>query len=396
MADYFPLIQRAVAALDPNTRERREAIYARAREALNRQLLALDPPIAVADLQRERNVLDETIRRVEAAFTPPAPVPERPEVVMTAPMPPASQPAVQPAPPPPEPTQARVPPEPPALPEAPALARPKVERRTTQAFGKHRHLARIMVFGLPVLVVFGIMAYLLRDDPSRYQKREPTAGAETVAGQQARKSEGRLDGTGGAPSAPAVSRPQPPQASTAPALPVAARALLFEETVADPRGVQRDGQVVWLSEPVPAGRGNPGDRMVRGTVSVSGGNMSLEVTFRRNRQTGLSASHIVEVTFRPEGEREGVKAIGPIEARDTETLPGIALKGAMVPIGTNIFLIGLDSNETAMAKNLEALRDQKWLAFQFQLTNDKLGAVLIEKGPTGDRVFREAMDTWAK
>ncbi|HRK25557.1 MAG TPA: hypothetical protein PLQ11_11445, partial [Beijerinckiaceae bacterium] len=70
MADYLPLIQRAVAALDPNTRERREAIYARAREALNRQLLSLDPPIATVDLQRERNALDDTIRIVETAYAP--------------------------------------------------------------------------------------------------------------------------------------------------------------------------------------------------------------------------------------------------------------------------------------------------------------------------------------
>ena len=72
MADYFPLVSRAVASLDPNTRERREAIYARAREALDRQLLSLDPPIAVADLARERLALSDTIAKVEAQYTRPA------------------------------------------------------------------------------------------------------------------------------------------------------------------------------------------------------------------------------------------------------------------------------------------------------------------------------------
>ena len=67
MADYFPLISRAVEGLNPNTREVREQLYARAREALTRQLTSLDPPIPDADLWRERNALEETIRRVEAA-----------------------------------------------------------------------------------------------------------------------------------------------------------------------------------------------------------------------------------------------------------------------------------------------------------------------------------------
>jgi len=387
MADYLPLIQRAVAALDPNTRERREAIYARAREALNRQLLSLDPPIATVDLQRERNALDDTIRIVETAYAPAQVAPPADDAVPT-PRPPAA------APPADAPPAAVTSAPPPAEPETPVAVRPKLGRRTARTFATDQRFLQIVRIGLPVLLGFAVLAYSLRDDPARYVRSEGQAGGEAVQAGGSRKSEGRLDSNAGA-GAPAQTQ-RPPAATGAQQLPVAARALFFEETTAEPRGVQSDGQVIWLSEPTPAGRGKPEDRIVRGTVSLPNARMSFDVVIRRNRETTLSASHIVEVIFRPEAGREGIKVIGPIEARDQETQPGIALKGAMVPIGTNHFLVGLDSNELAIAKNIEAMRDQKWFAFQFQLTNDRLGAALIEKGPTGERVFREAIESWSK
>src|SRR5262249_55424412 len=46
MADYYPLISRAVAALDKNSGENRRAIYERARNALLAQLRGVTPPLS--------------------------------------------------------------------------------------------------------------------------------------------------------------------------------------------------------------------------------------------------------------------------------------------------------------------------------------------------------------
>ena len=45
MTDYYPLIARTVAALDYNTRESRRLVYEQARQALIRQLRAIEPPL---------------------------------------------------------------------------------------------------------------------------------------------------------------------------------------------------------------------------------------------------------------------------------------------------------------------------------------------------------------
>ena len=65
MADYYPLIVRAVGGLEKNTGENRRALYERARSALVNQLRGVDPPLEESDITRERLALEDSIRKVE-------------------------------------------------------------------------------------------------------------------------------------------------------------------------------------------------------------------------------------------------------------------------------------------------------------------------------------------
>jgi hypothetical protein len=66
MADYYPLIARAVAGLKTNAGEARRSLYERARTALITQLRGIDPPLSESDITRERLALEEAIRKVES------------------------------------------------------------------------------------------------------------------------------------------------------------------------------------------------------------------------------------------------------------------------------------------------------------------------------------------
>ena len=66
MADYYPLISRAVAGLEKNNGENRRALYERARAALVAQLRGVTPPLNESDITRERLALEESVRKVEA------------------------------------------------------------------------------------------------------------------------------------------------------------------------------------------------------------------------------------------------------------------------------------------------------------------------------------------
>ena len=66
MADYYPLIARAIAGLPPDAPgEKRRALYERARSSLIAQLRSVQPPLSESEITRERLSLEEAVRKVE-------------------------------------------------------------------------------------------------------------------------------------------------------------------------------------------------------------------------------------------------------------------------------------------------------------------------------------------
>jgi hypothetical protein len=62
---YYPLIAKAVNGLEKSTPQARRSVYNRARTALLTKLGGSEPPVAEANIARERLALEEAIRKVE-------------------------------------------------------------------------------------------------------------------------------------------------------------------------------------------------------------------------------------------------------------------------------------------------------------------------------------------
>ncbi|MGU3538872.1 histidine kinase [Methylobacterium sp. A54F] len=129
MADYYPLLARALDALPDRTSAMRRAVYDRARGALIGQLRSLEPPLSQADIDLESKALDAAIARLETKYAgdgapPKDPAPPAPPAA--APEPPRPDPAPPPTPPAPPAAPPSVPfVAPPAPPAAPPLAQPE-------------------------------------------------------------------------------------------------------------------------------------------------------------------------------------------------------------------------------------------------------------------------------
>jgi hypothetical protein len=65
MADYYPLLAKAVAGLPESTAKARHAIYERARGALFGQLRNLDPPVPEEAIEREAQALEVAVAQLE-------------------------------------------------------------------------------------------------------------------------------------------------------------------------------------------------------------------------------------------------------------------------------------------------------------------------------------------
>src|SRR5689334_17356377 len=100
MADYHPLIARAVAGLDKNSGENRRVLYERARLALVAQLRGVVPALDESEITRERLSLEEAIRKVEAEAARQAREAARPPALPRRTEPPRREESPPPPPPP--------------------------------------------------------------------------------------------------------------------------------------------------------------------------------------------------------------------------------------------------------------------------------------------------------
>lgn len=79
MADFYPVLSRAVARLEDNTEEARRELFERARTIAVAQLRRQDPSKSAREIEHELAALETAIRRVELeSRAHPAPEPTRP------------------------------------------------------------------------------------------------------------------------------------------------------------------------------------------------------------------------------------------------------------------------------------------------------------------------------
>jgi hypothetical protein len=416
MADYYPLLSKAVTGLEHNTADARQGIYERARSALTRQLASMDPPVAQDILDRELGALEAVFVRIEAdqrqSAMPAAATEDMTDL---------------------EPVLA-------------AQTRPQV--LPVQAKQNRKPLIAVgLSLGVIAVVAIATLAFLRRNEPAAVANRPVQTPSAVVAERTpspAKTNDRVLPSAGDAPTpaaqapiaqapvaqppasvapstlapstlapaqlaptAPPVATPpsstvplttaQPPVASAPAAIAVANKALMILEGKEQPSAIeQRQGTVVWRTEMVSGGQGQPLQQAIKASVDIPEVRIRAEIIIQRNRDAAFPASHTIQVQFSSVGASElgAVQNLSLLELRQTENQGGYPVAGQGIAVMENVFLIALTKVEPSLTRNVEMMLSRPILYFEFQFVGGRRGAVIIDKGISGQQAFDDAFRNW--
>jgi hypothetical protein len=180
--------------------------------------------------------------------------------------------------------------------------------------------------------------------------------------------------------------------------PVAQRVVLYDEDPGDSKGKQYVGSVIWRTEPIKATAGQKADLAVRADIEIPDRKFKMTMSFRRNTDTSLPASHTAELTFilPPDFAGGGVANVPGLLMKSNEQARGTPLAGLAVKVTDGFFLVGLSNVDADRARNLQLLKERSWFDVPLVYVNQRRAIIAIEKGAPGERAFNDAFATWGE
>jgi hypothetical protein len=180
--------------------------------------------------------------------------------------------------------------------------------------------------------------------------------------------------------------------------PLEQRAVLYEEDPADPNGKRYTGGVTWHTESVSSASGAPREVVVKADLYVPDAKTAMAMTFRRNTDRALSASHVAEIKFdMPRDSPYGdISEVRGLVMKADETIRGTRLDGEAAKVTPGYFLVALASAAQQMQRNVKLLKENSWLDVMIVYRNGSRAILAIDKGPSGEQAFTEAFAAWGQ
>ena len=156
--------------------------------------------------------------------------------------------------------------------------------------------------------------------------------------------------------------------------------------------------MVWRTEPNKASGNQPADIAVHADIEVPDRNFKMTMSFRRNTDSSLPASHTAELTFilPQDFSGGGVANVPGILMKSNEQARGTPLAGLAVKVTDGFFLVGLSNVDTDRSRNMQLLKERSWFDVPLVYTNQRRAIIAIEKGPPGERAFNDAFAAWGE
>lgn len=173
--------------------------------------------------------------------------------------------------------------------------------------------------------------------------------------------------------------------------------VLYEEggTAGDGGNALR-GSVDWefLEESI---GGQSPEPVVRAKLAIPDRNLIATMLFRKNNDSALPASHLIEISFELPSDFPGgsIANVPGLIMKQTESAQGNALLGASAQVSDNLFWIALSASPADEEKNLELLKDRSWIDIPLLYESGGRAILTVDKGPQGTEAINKALDAWA-
>ncbi|QCM10872.1 hypothetical protein CFBP6625_11315 [Agrobacterium tumefaciens] len=243
---------------------------------------------------------------------------------------------------------------------------------------------------------------LLADGSERDEGPAPGANGQpvTAEGQSVYEQNVAPPPAGEAPAntagAPAGTPAGTPPAQQPAAAATGDRMFLYEEVLGQTVPTAIQGSVSWSLQQENDNDGRPSPT-VQGQITVPGRGLSALITFKRNTDPSLPASHLIEIVFSvsPGFEGGAIDSVQRIAMKSTEQDRGNALIAVPAKITDDFHMIALNDFPDAMKTNLELLKSRNWIDIPVSYRNGRRALLTLQKGNDGIAAFDKALSEWA-
>lgn len=193
--------------------------------------------------------------------------------------------------------------------------------------------------------------------------------------------------------------PATPAADAKPASPAGAgvtqKMFLYEERLGQTTPSATPGAVAWSE--TTEDDGDKPTPSIQAKVEAPGRKLTALITFKKNMDPSLPASHIVEIVFDlPADFEEGnVESVQRIAFKQTEQDAGNPLIAVPAKVTDDYHMVALNSDAEAQKVNLDLMKNRGWIDIPITYRNGRRALLTLDKGTAGAEAFDKALKAWA-
>ncbi|HEY9010181.1 MAG TPA: hypothetical protein VIN06_04140 [Devosia sp.] len=175
--------------------------------------------------------------------------------------------------------------------------------------------------------------------------------------------------------------------------PEGSQSLLLEASDDGKTGaVPFSGTVEWSQ-----GKDETGLPTLVGKASIPARNLGVDILIRKNVDSTLPASHLMEISFKVSDSFIGgsVAGLPGVLLKNEELVQGQPLVGASARVVGNSFLFALSASPEDTTANRDLLTSRKWMDLAVIYATGKRAIITLEKDSAAQTMFTEVFQAWS-